>query len=119
MTGLESTICRTMPVGPEGVGMPRSRRERDLYRYRPDDVDAQRDAAHRMQARREQELREIAADFEGSLRDRLEEGAAPPLAPRPIASRSHRKKSAMKRLIDALSDALGVRRRKGRRSHRR
>lgn len=60
--------------------MPRrSRRERDLYRYRPDDAAAQREAAERMKAGREGRLREVSEEWEASIRRQLEE--AEPLKP--------------------------------------
>jgi hypothetical protein len=100
--------------------MPRSRRDRDLYRYRPEDPVAQREAAERMKARREQELRGIAEAWEGSIRGRLEKDAAPV---RPVTQavrpRRRRKKSRTRDLIDVISSFVRMKGRRGRGSHRR
>lgn len=99
--------------------MPRSRRDRDLYKYRPEDIDAQREAAQRMKARREQELREISEDFDGSIRRKLEEeGASAKSSRQPAAGRRRRKRSMANDLADVVSSVVRVWTRKGRGTHR-
>jgi hypothetical protein len=98
--------------------VPRSRRERDLYKYRPDDVEAQREAARRMTARRKQELGELSKQFDGTIRRKLgeETGPQPPRSAQP--TRRRRKRSLVRSFVEMLSSALLGRGRSRRGSHR-
>jgi hypothetical protein len=99
--------------------MPRwSRRDRELYKYRPDDMTAQREAAERMKRRREEELRGIAEEFDGSIRRKLEESQPPKPAKIHVVKR-RRKRSLVDDVADVVSSVVKAWTRKGRGTHRR
>jgi hypothetical protein len=98
----------------------RSGREGKLYQYRPEDIEAQREAALRMKAQRDRELRAISEDFDGTIRGKLEEegvSSQPSYQP-PVESRRRRKRSFMDGVVSVLSSVARVWGRRGGGSHR-
>jgi hypothetical protein len=81
---------------------------------------AQREAAERMKARREQELRGIAKDWDGSIRGLTDEDGTPARPMKQVAvARRRRKKSRARNLVNLITSAVRLGGRRGRGSHRR
>jgi hypothetical protein len=86
------------------------KRERDLYRYRPEDAEAQQRDRERMQERREQELKGISEQWDESLRDRLKEPEASPTPGVIPGGHRRRRRTRLGKLLDRLAKAMGIRR---------
>lgn len=92
------------------------RRERDLYRYRPDDPTAQRRDAERLRQRREEELQGIAQEWDAKLKDHLKESPSAELGQQTHHSPRRRKQGRVRKLLGMLVGAAfrrGSRRRRG------
>jgi hypothetical protein len=98
----------------------RSRRDGKPYTYRPEDMEAQREAALRMKASRDRELRSISEDFNGTIRRKLEEeGLSSKPSYQPVTGQRRKKRSLMDDVVSVLSSVTRMWGRKGRSSHRR